>query len=60
MNAKTVATVFAYLALAGQLVTTILAAVTSFISGQPVVAPQIRTYVSGKHVAIDITVTPIP
>lgn len=48
--------VFSYLSLAGQLIAGILTGANN--QGVPV--PQIRTYVGGKHVAIDITVTPLP
>lgn len=48
--------VFSYLSLAAQLIGGIL----NGTNNQGVPVPQIRTYVGGKHVAIDITVTPIP
>lgn len=47
--------VLSYLSLAAQLIGGILTGANN--QGVPV--PQIRTYVGGKHVAIDITVTPL-
>lgn len=47
--------VLSYLSLAAQLIASILTGAAN--QGVPV--PQIRTYVGGKHVAIDITVTPL-
>lgn len=52
--------VLAYLGTALQIISAILAAAGSFQSGQPTTVPQIRTYIGKQHVAIDVTVTPIP
>lgn len=43
-----------------QVALAIQAAVAQFAAGQPVVIPQIKTYIGGKHVALDLTVTPLP
>lgn len=49
-----------YLALGAQIINAILAAVGQLAAGQPVSIPQIRTYFGKEHVAIDVTVTPLP
>lgn len=51
--------IFNYLGTAMQIATALAAAAGAFQSGQPVTVPEIRTYVSGKHIGIDITVKPL-
>lgn len=49
-----------YLALAGQIIKAILTLLVSAVIGVPASAPQIRTYIGKQHIALDITVTPLP
>jgi hypothetical protein len=52
--------VLQYLALAEELISAVLAAIGQVEAGQPVSAPQIKTYVAGKHIGITVTVAPLP
>jgi hypothetical protein len=53
----TVLQVLQYLGLAEQLISTVLTDVAAVQADQSVDAPQIRTYVKGKHIAIDVKIT---
>lgn len=49
-----------YLGLALTMVNGIASSIAMLAAGQPAVLPEIRTYFSGKHIGINITVNPLP
>ena len=57
---KSLLAILGYLGLAEQLVTAIEAAAGAVLANSSAAIPQIRTYVGGKHIGIDVTVTGLP
>ena len=51
---------FSILSLGATIFSAIEGVLSNLASGQPVTVPEIRTYVGGHHIAIDLTIKPLP